>query len=290
MAGRHPADEKTPGTIEAEVLMERTVHAGSFLLIEGDDDVRFYGPRIDSERCHWVDCRGKRNAQAAIARLDQRRFRGALAVVDDDFDTLLGTPPSSENLLRSDAADLECLLLRSPALERALAELADPNAVRRLNEGEGGVRAALLSRGMPFGKLRWLALRCGWSLPFEQLKAANFIDAKSWQVKLDALYAEGVRLGMPLSAEAIQAELDALPAADPWWSCRGHDLIDILLVGLKGGLGRGGRSHPSRESVSGLLRQSLHADEFAATCLHAGIVGWQNRNPPYQVLRRAETR
>lgn len=289
MASRHPADEKTPGTIAAEVLMERMVHRGSFLLVEGDDDVRFFRPRIDDDSCHLVDCRGKRNALAAIARLDQARLRGALAVVDDDFDTLLGTVPPSLNWVRSDAADLECLLLRSPALERALAELADPNAVRQLNDAEGSVRAALLSRGLPFGKLRWLALRRGWSLPFEQLKAANFIDATSWQVGLDALYAEGVRLGMPLSAEAIQAELAALPAADAWSVCRGHDLIDILLVGLKGGLGRGGRSQPSRELVSSLLRQSLHADEFAATLLHAGIVSWQDRNPPYQVLRSRVT-
>lgn len=290
MAGRHPADEKTPGTIEAEVLMERMVHTGSFLLIEGDDDVRFFRSRIDEASCHLVDCRGKRNAQAAIVRLDQRRFRGALAVVDDDFDTLIGTPLPSDNLVRSDAADLECLLMRSPALDRALVELADPDALRRLNEKEGGVRAALLSRGLPFGQLRWLALRRGWSLPFEQLKAANFIDATSWQVKLDALYAEGVRLGMPLSVDAIPAELVALPTADPWWVCRGHDLIDILLVGLRGALGRGGRQQPSRESISSLLRQSLHADELAATGLHAGIVGWQDRNAPYQVLGRSESR
>lgn len=289
MASRHPADEKTPGTIAAEVLMERMVHRGSFLLVEGDDDVRFFRPRIDDESCHLVDCRGKRNALAAIARLDQVRLRGALAVVDDDFDTLLGTVPPSLNLVRSDAADLESVLVRSPALDRVLAELADPDAVRRLQQEEGGVRAALLSRGLPFGKLRWLGLRRGWALRFEQLKATNFVDAQTWQVKLDALYEEGVRLGMPLAKEAIAAELEALPAADPYWVCRGHDLIDILVVGLKGNLGRGGRVQPSRETVGSLLRQSLHADEFAATLLHAGIVGWQDRNPPYQVLRRVET-
>lgn len=289
MASRHPADEKTPGTIAAEVLMECTVHRGSFLLVEGDDDVRFFRPRINDDSCHLVDCRGKRNALAAIARLDQVRLRGALAVVDDDFDTLLGTAPPSLNLVRSDAADLECVLLRSPALDRVLAELADPDAVRRLQQEEGGVRTALLSRGLPFGKLRWLALRRGWELRFEQLKATNFVAAETWQVNLDALYEEGVRLGMPLAKEAIAAELDALPAADPYWVCRGHDLIDILVVGLKGSLGRGGRTQPSRELVSSLLRQSLHADEFAATLLHAGIASWQDRSPPYQVLRSRPT-
>jgi len=43
-------------------------------------------------------------------------------------------------------------------------------SVRRFQDTHGGtIRDALLARGLVCGRLRWLALRCGWDLPFTKL-------------------------------------------------------------------------------------------------------------------------
>lgn len=284
MAGRHPADEKTPGVIQAEIIMERSLHAGSFLLVEGDDDIRFFRTRVDDDRCHLVDCRGKANALGAMRLLDAQRQRGALAVVDDDFDTLLGKPCESANVVQTDAADLECVLLRSPALDRVLNEEADPSAVKALCAREGSVQEALLRRGLPFGQLRWLALRRGDDLHCDPLRPAHFVDPKTWELDRAALYKDAAQRGLSLTPTEIESAVAALPSADPWWICRGHDLIDLLVLALKSVLSRGGRSQPSRDALGKSLRLALHPTDFAATGLHAGIVDWQGRNPPYRVL------
>jgi len=125
------------------------MHPGSFLILEGEDDHRFWRPRVTPRECELIIGDGKPNVEGAILRLDTRNFSGALGLVDDDFDRLQDRASPSPNLLATDAHDLECLLLRSEALERVLAEYGDPGKIRGFEDTHGGtVRDALLARGL----------------------------------------------------------------------------------------------------------------------------------------------
>jgi len=144
------------------------------LLLEGEDDHRFWDRRV-SQGCELVIGDGKQNVEGAVRRLDTRRFSGALGIVDADFDRLQGRALPSPNLLATDAHDLECVLLRSPALDGVLAEYGDRAKIRRFEATQGGtVRDALLARGLIFGRLRWLALRRGWNLPLRRVGSRAF--------------------------------------------------------------------------------------------------------------------
>ena len=107
--------------VVAEIKMRRTQHAGSFLVLEGLDDLRFWRSRCDGD-CRLIDGRGKKNVVLGVRRLDEISFKGALGVVDSNYDYLAGVPLESNNLLATDAHDLECLLCRSSALDAVLAE------------------------------------------------------------------------------------------------------------------------------------------------------------------------
>jgi hypothetical protein len=107
---------KNPGDIEAEVLMMRQVHDGSFLLVEGVSDVRFWLPRIAAGLCEIVDGNGKPNVVGATLRLDERRVRGVLGIVDDDWETLARRPLPSVNLVATDCHDLRVFTVAIPGV------------------------------------------------------------------------------------------------------------------------------------------------------------------------------
>jgi hypothetical protein len=282
---------KSPGEIEAEVLMTRTVHKGSFLLVEGPDDLKFWRPRILDGKCELVDTQGKPNLLGAVGRLDTRGFTGMLGVIDDDGDSLDDDwRCPSRNLVVTDARDIECMLLRSPALERGvLAELGNPEKIDRFQQQSGvSVRERLLENGLAFGRLRWLSKRQGWGLDFGKLKPERepFLSRETWRVDETVLLREAASLQGAASADDLRALLDALPPADPWCVCQGHDLVEILRLGLLKVLGDLKPSH-GKDQVASLLRAAFHDAHLAATRLCADVRGWEHANVPYRVLAGA---
>src|SRR5882724_8334462 len=162
---------KGPGEIVAETLMSRQADSrAAMIVLEGPDDSRFWRGRGLHVGCDVIIGSGKSSVIGAIGLLSARKIRGVLGVADDDFDTLEGTRSGIAGLLYYDCSDLEMMLLRSQALDRVIAELADPVRVQTIESTEGkSVRDALIERALPFGSLRWAALRSGWSIDFRRL-------------------------------------------------------------------------------------------------------------------------
>lgn len=284
-AARGPGVHKDAGVVAADVVMTSTTHRGSFLLVEGVDEIGFFGPRVHPD-CELVDCGGKDFAIGAIQQLDAQRFPRAVAVVDDDFEHLEGRSPPSPNVVAGDVHDLECVLLRSGALHSVLAEYGHTAKIRSFQQqAQTSVHEALVARGRPVGELRWLARRKGWSVDFKRFRASQLVSEQTWQLSHQQLYSDALGWGFPtgLSVSQLIAEVNALPAADPWRVCQGHDLVDILVVGLKQVLGQG--KNPGRDGVARVLRQALDSQEFAQTQLYEGLRRWEQSNSPYRVLR-----
>ncbi len=276
-------DYKDAGVVASEVIMTRQLHSGSFLIVEGEDDYKFWSPRVASGVCELVVGNGKPNVEGALVRLDQSRFQGALGIVDDDFDSVQGRSRSSPNLVSTDGHDLECMLLRSPALERLLAEYGGAKKIRKFETIHGcTVRDALVERGLEFGRLRWLALRGGWPYPFGDRGLDRFLDEATWQVRRDDLHAEVVRTGVFVSIEALRVTLAVLPVVDPWSICQGHDLIGILRIGLRKMLGD---LKPTKgvNDIAAMLRSAFDDQQIHGSHLGAAIRCWESANG-YQVL------
>jgi len=82
--------------------MLRTAFSGSFLVVEGDDDSRFFSGRV-ARACEIVIAGGKPALEGCFAKLDAQRFRGALGVGDDDCESLNGKATPSPNIVITDA-------------------------------------------------------------------------------------------------------------------------------------------------------------------------------------------
>lgn len=271
---------KSPGTLVAEIKMLRASHDGAFLIVEGKDDVRFWRSRRHAN-CDLIDGEGKQNVIGAVRRLDTARFTGALAVVDSDFERLTGGRFESGNLVYTDAHDLECLLCRSSALDKVLAEHGDPGKIRRFESAGTDIRTALLERALVFGRLRLAALLARPAVEL-QMRIQRFVDEETWTVDGETLIRQAVP-DSPGDAQAITSRLAQLPEADPWQVVRGHDLIAILLIGLRRVLGNLQTSVGTRD-IAGLLRAGMSPEDLRATELWADMQAWQSANPPYAVL------
>ena len=111
--------------IAEEVRLERKVHRGSFLLVEGITDIRRFGPFIDEKECSLVNCYGRRKAIEAIKILYDEGFPGALGAVDADFDRIDCELEVHEGLVYSESHDFDLDWAQPTVLGKYLNQVAD---------------------------------------------------------------------------------------------------------------------------------------------------------------------
>ena len=277
-----PIGHKTPDILVNEIKMHRTSHCGSFLIVEGKDDVRFWTSRRHAS-CELVDGESKPNVVGGIQRLDAASFAGVLGIVDSDYDTLNGISIESKNLLATDAHDLECLLCRSSALDKVLAEYGSRPKIERFeNKAGADVRTGLLERALIFGRLRWAAVRCDPVIGLKKFRMPQFVDENTWTVNYEKL----LRVALPDSPDdafAMKRRIDELPEADPWYVARGHDMVAILRIGLRRTLGEI-RPNVGVKEIGKALRLAMTPGDLQATKLWADMRTWETANRPYMVL------
>lgn len=266
--------------VVAEIKFLRTQHAGSVLVLEGRDDLRFWRSRCHHS-CQLIDGNGKPNVLLGLRRLDEIGFEGVLGVVDSNHDYLADIPLGSNNLVATDAHDLECMLFRSSALDSVLAEHGDHEKVGRFGRAHGEVRTALLDRGLVFGRVRWAVreLQPSWRLP----ALRRFVDEKSWVVDEDGLIETTASMNEAMSAAVLRRRVADLPRADPWHVVRGHDLLEILRVGLRNVLGNLPATVGVKE-IARALRLAMKPADLQSTQLWQDMQRWERLNEPFLVL------
>lgn len=277
-------DYKDADTLAAEVQMHRKLHGGAFLIVEGANDVRFWMNRCHAT-CELVDGGGKGKVVGGVQELDGVSFAGALGVVDEDHDGLLGITYGSRNVVATDAHDLECLLCRSSALDRVLAEFGSPEKIRDFEERTGSdVRTGLLDRTVVFGRVRWAVAKFvldpgdGSLLNFKK-----FLPTNTWEVDEERLLEEFDGVARRNGRAPLRGALAELDDADPWRVAQGHDMVGILRRGLQRVLGSIGSSVGDKQ-IAGVLRAGIPPDELLATGLCQEMRAWEHRNVGFPVL------
>ena len=279
-----PKGNKTPGTLVAEIKMSRMSHGGAFLIVEGNDDVRFWTPPSRRHAdCELVDGEGKQNVIGGIQKLDDASFAGVLGIVDSDYDPLNGMDIGSDNLLLTDAHDLECLLCRSSALDNVLAEYGNRSKIERFEDETGAdVRTGLLERALVFGRLRWAAARSHPVIDLGGFRVPQFVDENTWIATSE----ESLCATLPDSPDdslELKRRVDELPVADPWYVVHGRDVVEILRIGLRRALGNMPASIGVKD-IARMLRVAMTPDDLQATQLWADMRAWEAANRPYPIV------
>jgi hypothetical protein len=72
---------------------------------------------------------------------------------------------------------------------------------------------------------------------------------------------------------------------DPWQVCCGHDLVEILSLGLRRAIGSNKAADVAPNSLERCLRLAYEEVYFARTQLYVEIRVWESHNQPFKVLR-----
>lgn len=273
---------RTVGDVVSEILMSRTAFLGSFLLLEGETDSKFFARRIRKDDCQIVIAGSKTTVCEATRRAYDFGNSGVVGIVDDDYDSCCGAPVPSEHIIRTDARDLEALLIRSCALELVISETGSPGKIAAFEAGEKtSVRDALIRRSLIFGKLRLLNRINGWNFDFGTLSPWKFADEKSWVIDESSLTAH-VANEVGVRHDQLIESIDGMHIGnDPFEILHGRDTANILAIGLRSKLGN---TQLSVDKLMQMLRLAFDDAMAIASALFRDIRAWEARNEPYRVL------
>jgi hypothetical protein len=272
----------TPDSRANELRLLRTVHHGAFLIVEGDSDAKVYRQMIDQSACQIVPVLNKNMVLAVLEILNRENAPDIVAIVDKDFDELVGTLPQMDNLCFTDTHDLETMLMQSPALEKVLDEFGSTEKVQNLD-----VRTLLISAASPIGYLLWISLQDQLDLKFATIEYGKFLN--------DALQTDELKLiqevknksqRLDLVDRDIQQRLNQQrdPQHDPWQICRGHDLAGILAYGLRKVLGSNKPADVTPEVIERSLRLAYEFAYFCQTNLYKALREWEQAHSPYKLF------
>jgi hypothetical protein len=284
-----------------DAWMLRSEREETILLVEGTTDESVYKYFIDNTRCKIIPVDGKEIALQTIDILEKDGFNGVFVIVDNDFWKLDNFIHPSSNVLVTDYHDLECMILNSGALEKFLDQYGSKEKIKNLNQP---IREILLNSAKPIGYLRWISLQRCMNLKFEELKFNKFIDKENLKINIQELIKkvkENSKKSSLKNEEIFQDISDlAKQNHNPWQVCNGHDLIQILYIGLmkkfatkkstiessKGKKTKRQNVNIALEHVEKNLRLAYEFSMFCLTELYKSIKAWEANNPTYKVLKQ----
>ena len=279
-----------------QIRLRRSTYSGTFLLVFGRSDKIFYEHFADKSACELVSVSGKPSSKLrAIAILkileEESRFRGVLAIVDADFDRLATSLHYSPNLLYTDTHDLETMLINSPAFDKVVSEFSSEDKIVQFNRD---VRLAILEAGISVGYLLWISQRDGLNLTFDGITFSNFIDEQTLQINELKLIREvkNKSQAFSLTDEDLQQRLNDQKSNnhDPWQVCCGHDLVEIISLGLRKAIGSNKAADVEPYNLERSLRLAYEEVYFRETQLYIHIRDWESSNQPFKVLRKGNER
>ena len=270
-----------------EIRLRRQNYAGCFLIVEGEDDRKFFNQLVNFDSCQITVASGKSYVVEIVSILERQEFSGYVGVVDADLDHVEQNTLESDNLIVLETVDLEALMIKSSALDDVLIELG---STKKINEFGEDVRELLLSRAVWVGCLRLYSYRANLNLKLQGLKYAKFIDRQILKIDVEALVQEVLnRSQRPnLSNPDIVEEIKMIhqKLTSNWLICYGKDMLEVLSFGLRNALGTNKEQDVKPDTIRQCLRLAFHRDDLEKSKLGQDLIAWEARNSGFEILPR----
>lgn len=278
--------------LQAELYFFREVHKGSFLLVEGDSDLRLYNKFIKKNECKVIPAygyEGKGAKDIVFEVIHRTRVKGVLGIVDSDFSKIDGELCKEPNIVETDTHDIETLIINSSALEQIFDAFVDKSKLEQFEKETGeNITEILLTNAQYIGLFVYYSNKNNLYLNFNGIEFSRFIDIKSLSINLEVLIdVVFAKSGKTLrNKEKLLYDLKKMGNNnyDKWHLCRGHDLVEILYIGIKNIFG----SHKAKfikdpKDLETDLIFAYDSISFAKTNMYRSIRQWELINSPFLI-------
>lgn len=273
-----------PADIANELRMERQVRTLTYLIVEGSTDWRLLSKFVDPQTSAVRSAFTKDNVISVLEILRGTSFSRLLAIVDLDYEGLLGQKTTRQDVFYTPDHDLEILLLRSPALTDVLREFGSQSKIDTASKVGIHPLQLSLEATKPLGCLRLASIRNGWALKFDQMKF-DFVDTQTLSPDTTRLV-EHICGRNPFAtctrSDALkQIQIEQSHGHDIWQLVVGHDVSTILAISLRKLFGTYNNGEITDELFESALRLAYTLDEFRKTPLYVDVAQWcQSNNVP----------
>ncbi|MBR2255562.1 MAG: DUF4435 domain-containing protein [Candidatus Methanomethylophilaceae archaeon] len=265
-----------------QMLMGRALFKGTYVVVEGVTDQRLYEKFTDRSAVQVVQAHSKDNVRSSVRRMNERHGDPAtIGIVDRDLDGLTGRKESPP-LFSTDKRDMEMMLIYSNALDDVLDEYADGQKLKNFLARGKDVRQALVDASYPLGLLMYISKKNRMSLNFRDLDFTVFVDQRTLVVSIPAMInavvanTANVRIGRGELSRMLTDQTVRLK--DKWLAARGHDAVDILLIGLRKTFGSYNARNLTEGELGGALRLAYSDSDFRETNLYRSTRKWAEAN------------
>jgi len=280
-------DQMTSDAFAAEALFLRAQYPRSaIVLVEGDSDLRMFQQLLDMDIDRFITCYGRQRALDTIEATINANVLGVLCIVDADFGRLTGLLPNSLHVVVSDFHDFEVMLMNSKSLERLLIEEGSREKIKAQTDNGRTVLEIITTACIPLGCLRLYSQITSAALKFEGLRyrflGRRLANIQRRDVVKEVFDNTGRYVGLKEANEYINA-FD-VAAIDVRELVCGHDLSAALGRALQSLVGSRPAIYCAASELEAKLRMGYSREEFAQTAIHAEILAWEQRNPPFTCL------
>ena len=258
--------------------MMRTGFDGTILVVEGITDSRLYSKFTDRKDVRLVIAHSKDKVRTSVTLLhDKRGDDKVVGIIDSDLDRLKHKRPRGP-VFMTDCRDAESMMIVSDALDDVLAEYGDQDKLALFEEKFGDIRDRIMEGAYPVGLLMYVSERNGLGLSFKSLDFKAFIDSRNLECDIRAMINESIantnseRTSAKYTSRLLSAEMEK--NHDMKEVCRGHDLVKVLLVGLRDNFGGSNAKHLREGELGGALRLAYDDDVFVKTQLYKDTKEW----------------
>lgn len=269
--------------IASEIRLERQVHKGSFLLVEGTTDVKRFHPFLDHDKCSTVNCYGKKNLIDAIVLLYEDGFPGILGLADADFDRVTQSIFEHEGLRYSAAHDFDADWACDSSLEKYLLQAGNPHKCAEFG-GVTKIGAELRAGLKSLSVLRYLNQYQSLGYKLQCLRRERFIQ--SMAVDLDLLIDDVFYNRTATQKPELKALVIAHSARDHdlFQLTSGHDLMCALGLAMRETLSNRKDAQTWGREVELHFRLLFGDEEFRRSSIFSALRAWEEDNAPYVIL------
>jgi hypothetical protein len=221
----------------ARLRLDRAARKEGVLIVEGKSDRRVLARVLGIETRQIFQVAGRTNVLRSARTLAEHRQCGVVCVADRDFDESETNWPGFSWLVFFDHADLEAMLLNSPALERFLEVWSSESKLAAF----GGTQVVLrysTDAVMPLAALRAATARGAFHMSFDNVRVTD-VATKDGTLKTASLLGRAMMASRE-SPEKLNEVLAESPPTCPHTGAplvRGRDVMALVGILLRKQIG-----------------------------------------------------